>query len=95
MINYEVDQAVDFGWIEFKSAAPDANICKAENKLHTPNGMVFRGSSYSCCLKLNWKIDLRLLNDPLRGSEKWQKRCNERTSAERLNNLLKTFFHCE
>jgi transposase len=46
-------------------------------------------SNYGYCLKLNWRKNPRLLNYPLRGSQKWQKLYNKRTAVERLNHLLK------
>lgn len=68
----------------------------ATGKVDCPYGLNWCSSSnYGYCLKVNYKKNHRLFSYPLRGSEKWVKLYNLRTSVERCNSRLKEYLNLD
>lgn len=68
----------------------------AVGRANCPYGMNWcSNSNYGYCLKVNYKKNHRFFSYPLRGSEKWQKIYNKRTSIERCSSRLKEYLNLD
>lgn len=68
----------------------------AVGKINCPYGMHWcSNSNYGYCLKVNYKNNHRFFSYPIRGSEKWEKIYDKRTSIERCNSRLKDYLNTD
>lgn len=68
----------------------------AVGKCDCPFGMNWCSSSnYGYTLKINYKQNPRYYEYPLRSSDEWQNKYNERTSVERCNSRLKRYLNLD
>jgi hypothetical protein len=97
-----------YNWFSMKLFLPEANVTKLIlDSAHDamPYYDYCKANGITPFIDLNWKYDRnvhlvlednpRLINNPLRGSEKWKLEFNARTSAERCNKREKIDYKLE